>query len=222
MLLLALDTSGRNGSLALVRVGGAGLDVVTEVALAGNTFSAQLVPRTSALLKEHGFSKADLAGFAVVSGPGSFTGLRVGLAAVKGMGEVLRKPIGAVSLLEALARSARSEGRVFSILDAGRGEFYVGDYEVGSLVRMHSERLLGREEFLIESKSQPVITSDERVADAIRGAEFDIQLVGHPRISDIALLGWERIQRGETVSPEQLGANYVRRSDAELFTKPKP
>src|SRR5882672_4622962 len=152
MLLLAVDTSGRNGSLALAQASESAFEVVEEVALAGNTFSAQLVPQTVGLLAKHGYGKADLAGFAIVSGPGSFTGLRVGLAAIKALAEILRKPIAAVSLLEAVERSGANEGRVFSLLDAGRGDFYVGDYEVGQPVRMHSEQLLSREEFFGESK----------------------------------------------------------------------
>jgi tRNA threonylcarbamoyladenosine biosynthesis protein TsaB len=258
MLLLAIDTSGRNGSLALAQVRGSAVEVVEEVALAGSTFSAQLVPQTAALLEKHGYGKADLAGFAVVSGPGSFTGLRVGLAAIKAMAEILRKPIAAVSLLEAVARSALAEkvpsqpagaeapdqnqgliaavnrcatqsqtslanpsGRVFSVLDAGRGDFYVGDYELGPPVRMDSERLLSREEFSAEWKGQLVVTTDVNIADVVRGAGFRVELVGYPRIGDIARLGWERIQRGETVLPEGLEANYIRRTDAEIFSKPK-
>lgn len=221
MLLLAVDTSGRNGSLALAQVRGSALEVIEEVALAGSTFSAQLVPQTATLLVKHGYGKAHLAGFAVVSGPGSFTGLRVGLAAVKAMAEILRKPIAAVSLLEAIARSAAGQGRVFSILDAGRGDFYVGNYELGPPVRAHSERLMTREEFLVESKSQLVLTSDPNSADVLRSAGFRVEMVRYPRIGDIARLGWERIQRGETVLPEGLQANYIRRTDAEIFSKPK-
>jgi len=223
MMLLALDTSGKNGSLALARVtmGGNPPEIVEEVALAGGTFSAQLVPQTAALLKKHGYGKGDLAGFAVVSGPGSFTGLRVGLAAIKAMAEILRKPIAAVSLLEAVARTGRDQGRVFSVLDAGRGELYVGDYELGPPARMHSERLLGREEFFGESKGQLVVTPDANIADSARGAGFRAEQVGYPCSGAIARLGWERIQRGETILPEDLEANYIRRSDAEIFSKPK-
>jgi len=258
MLLLAVDTSGREGSLALVRVGESVVEVVEEIALAGGAFSAQLIPQIAALLEKHGYGKADLAGFAVVSGPGSFTGLRVGLAAIKAMAEILRKPIAAVSLLEAIARSASAEkvpswpagaeapdqnqgliaavnrcatqnqispanlsGRVFSILDAGRGDFYVGDYELGPPVRMDSERLLSREEFSAERKAQLVVTTDKNIAEVVRGPGFRVELVGYPCIGDIARLGWERIQRGETVLPEGLEANYIRRTDAEIFSKPK-
>src|SRR5882724_8502306 len=223
MLLLAVDTSGKNGSLALARVtaDGSALEIVEEVALAGGTFSAQFVPQLRALLSKHGHLKSDLAGFAVVSGPGSFTGLRVGLAAIKALAEILRKPIAAVSLLEAVARSGGGQGRVFSVLDAGRGELYVGDYELGPPVRMHSERLLGREEFFGESNRQLVVTPDTNIADSARGAGFRAEQVGYPRSVAIARLGWERIQRGETILPEDLEANYIRRSYAEIFSKPK-
>lgn len=254
MVLLVVDTSGRNGSLALARVSESGVEVVEEAALGGGTFSAQLVPQTAALLSKHGYNKSDLAGFAVVSGPGSFTGLRVGLAAIKALAEVLGKPIGAVSLLEAVARNASarpagakapdqngasiasvnrcgkqnhgasvpSAGRVFSVLDAGRGDFYVGNYELGPPVRMHSERLLSREEFVADSKDQLVVTPDSAIADFVRGSGFRVEWVGYPRIGQIARLGWERIQRGEAVLPENLEANYIRRTDAEIFSKPKP
>ena len=107
MLLLAADTSGKHGTIALARCGPDNACSVIEVLpLEGGTFSAQLVPQIAALLAKHGFSKADVGGFAVVSGPGSFTGVRVGLAAIKALAEVLEKPIAAVSLLEAVAVSA--------------------------------------------------------------------------------------------------------------------
>src|SRR6266850_498086 len=223
MLLLVVDTSGKNGSLGLARVtaGGTPIGVVEEIALAGGTFSAQLVPQIASLLEKHGSVKTDLAGFAVVSGPGSFTGLRVGLAAIKALAEILRKPIAEVSLLEAVARSCADEGRVFSVLDAGRGDFYVGDYEVGQPVRMHSERLLCKEAFFAESKNQLVVTPDTSIADAVRNAGFGAEQVAYPRSAEIARLAWGRIRRGETVLPENLEANYMRHSDAEIFSKPK-
>ena len=117
MLLLAADTSGKHGSIALARCGPESACAVIEVAtLDGGTFSAQLVPQIAALLTKYDFSKTDIGGFAVVSGPGSFTGLRVGLAAIKALAEVLEKPIAAVSLLEAIAVSGRLPGKVTAVL----------------------------------------------------------------------------------------------------------
>ena len=84
MLVLVTDTSGKDGFVGLVRAGdqGASVDVIDEIALAGGTFSAQLVPQVSELLEKHRLSKGSIDAFVVVSGPGSFTGLRVGLAAI--------------------------------------------------------------------------------------------------------------------------------------------
>src|ERR1700687_4210596 len=107
MLLLATDTSGKQGSIALAKCGtGRICTLIGITPLAGGAFSAQLVPQIAALLEKHGYRKSDLAAFAVVSGPGSFTGLRVGLAAIKALAEALQKPIAAISLLEAVALSS--------------------------------------------------------------------------------------------------------------------
>jgi len=222
MLLLAVNTSGRKGSMALARVGGGEIEILEEVMLASGDFSAHLVPQTAALLEKHGQRKNDLAGFAVASGPGSFTGLRVGLAAIKAMAEILRQPIAAVSLLEVVARNGSGHGRVFSLLDAGRTELYVGDYEMGPTLRMFSERLLSREEFSAESRDRSVVTPDAGIADFARAAGFGVEHVAEPSCGMIARLGWERIQRGDTILPENLEANYIRRTDAEIFSKSKP
>src|SRR5437868_5454056 len=141
MLLLAADTSGKHGSIALAglpqqstsRQNSEQIEVIETVPLAGGTFSAQLVPQIAALLSKHGFTKEDIGAFAVVSGPGSFTGLRVGLAAIKALAETLLKPIAAVSLLEAVVRVApNASHRITAVLDAGRGEVYVGVHQIAS------------------------------------------------------------------------------------------
>ena len=223
MLLLAVDTSGKNGSLALARVWSDRRETETLeiVPLAGGTFSAQLVPQFAALLDKNGNSKADLVGFAVVSGPGSFTGLRVGLAAIKALAEVLRKPIAAVSLLEAVATAAAGYAEVLSAIDAGRNQIYLGDYELRPRPRMRSERLLTRDEFVSEAGPRTVVTPDAQISEVATVAGIQVRLVDYPRANIIAQLGWERILRGETVSPEELEANYIRRSDAEIFSLPK-
>jgi tRNA threonylcarbamoyladenosine biosynthesis protein TsaB len=236
MLLLATDTSGKNGSIALARVmpGQSGVEIVEIVPLAGGAFSAQLVPQIAALLENHQYRKSQLAAFAVVSGPGSFTGLRVGLAAIKALAEALQKPIAAISLLEAVAASSTAHGpangRVLAALDAGRGDVYVGDYELKPHTQLHSERLLSREEFLAEAKGdkvksaeathKTVVTPDAVLAAMVQGARNQVELIEYPNAGVIARLGWERLQRGQTVRPEELEANYIRHSDAEIFSKP--
>jgi tRNA threonylcarbamoyladenosine biosynthesis protein TsaB len=231
MLLLAVDTSGRNGSIALARAeysatGGAqkNADVVEVVSLAGGTFSAQLVPQIATLLSGYGFSKHDLDAFAVVSGPGSFTGLRIGLAAVKALGEIFGKPIAAVSLLELLALRSGFRGRVISALDAGRGEVYAGECTVAEVSGEESahrlqERLLTQDEFLAAAPGSNLVTSDEVVAAMARSAEFPVSVIEPANAGRVAQLGWRKIQAGETISPERLDANYIRRTDAEILAK---
>jgi len=223
-LLLAVDTSGKNGSLALTRSApdSSRIDVLEVVPLAGGAFSAQLVPQIAALLEKHGHTKNDLGAFVVVSGPGSFTGLRVGLAAIKALAEALQKPIVAISLLEAVACSVTGHGRVLAALDAGRGDVYVGDYQLDPHVRMHSERLLSREEFLAEAKGRIVVTPDPGLAEVVRVAGLHVEQIAYPNSGVIAQLGWQHLQRAETVRPEELEANYLRHSDAEIFLKPAP
>lgn len=233
MLLLATDTSGRFGSIALARGDANGIcEVIEVVPLVGGTFSAQLVPQIAGLLDKHGFTKHDIGAFAVVSGPGSFTGLRIGLAAIKGLAEILEKPISAVSLLEAVAVGAGLQGRILALLDAGRGEVYCGEYEVsGDTARVRAERLVKLDELFAEvQRAQPsksnstptgevLATSDQSLAEAARAAGLSISLVAPIDAGSIAHLGWRKIHADQTVSPEQLEANYIRRTDAEIMAK---
>jgi tRNA threonylcarbamoyladenosine biosynthesis protein TsaB len=220
MLLLAVDTSGKQGSIAIARCGpNDGCEVLEVADLSGGTFSAGLVPRIAALLAKHNFTKADIGGLAVVSGPGSFTGLRIGLAVVKALADVLAKPIAAVSLLEALA-SKGQQGRVLSALDAGRNEIFVGEYQVVSAgTQLIRERLLTRNEWLESTSEELIVTADHAIAEAARLKGLRVVEVERPRSDVIAQLGWGKIVSGETASPEALEANYIGRSEAELFAK---
>jgi tRNA threonylcarbamoyladenosine biosynthesis protein TsaB len=220
MLILAADTSGKNGSIALARVRDHLFETLEVVALTGGTFSAQLVPQTATLLAQHGCRKDEIGAFAVVSGPGSFTGLRVGLAAIKGLAVVLGKPIVALSLLEAIARSASRPGPVLAALDAGRGELYAGEYDVTAEgARLIREQLLPWKELSAHSV-RLIVTPDRPVADAARNSGLQVEEIAYPRSDVIARLGWERLLRHETTTPEALEANYIRRSDAEAFRTP--
>jgi tRNA threonylcarbamoyladenosine biosynthesis protein TsaB len=220
MLLLAADTSGKHGTIALAHCGpGDSCSVIEVAALEGGTFSAQLIPQMAALLAKHGFNKHDIGGFAVVAGPGSFTGVRVGLAAIKALAEVLAKPIAAVSLLEAVAVSGRSQGRVTAVLDAGRGEVYAGEYEVhGDDANSSQERLLTLAELMQAAVGSTIVVADQNLAEAARVAGLPVDEIEIPRSDVIARLGWQKIHAGKIVSPEALDANYLR-SSHEIFSK---
>jgi tRNA threonylcarbamoyladenosine biosynthesis protein TsaB len=224
MLLLAIDTSGKQGSIALARAleatGGDGADFeVLELApLAGGTFSAQLVPQIDELLSSNGHTKNDIGAFAVASGPGSFTGLRIGLAAVKALAEVLDKPIAAVSLLEVCVFTSGAQGKVMAALDAGRSDVYVGQYEIPPVSgQVPRELILSRNEFLAQAKRWTVVTPDSVLSEAAVAAGLSVSTLPPISAAEVARLGWRKIQSGETVTPEQLEANYIRRTDAEML-----
>jgi tRNA threonylcarbamoyladenosine biosynthesis protein TsaB len=224
MLLLGIDTSGKSGGVTLAEGDEHSFRVFESVAIAGGTFSAQLVPTVAELLQRHGFTARDLEGFAVASGPGSFTGLRVGLSAVKGLAETLHKPIATVSMLEALASFAENSGPVAAaVMDAGRDELFVGVYFLQAdrqgLTRV-DESLRSRQEFRSELQRHDhagVITCDDSVAEFIAVTGAAVQQSPRPGSERIAQLGLKKLLRGDVVSPEALDANYLRRSDAEIF-----
>lgn len=242
MLVLGIDTTGAQGSIALCGCGSSALagdfELVELLPLAGRTYSAQLMPQISALLARHNLEKGDIEAFAVAFGPGSFTGLRVGLSTVKALAEILEKPIAAVSLLEALAWAGAtlasgagqdavakdSEPQVIAALDAMRGEVYVGEYVIPNqaLPRLVREVLMPMPEFAVEAElgeRVPIYTPDEPVASALRARRLPVQLVPRPQSDVIARLGAAKVNAGQAISPEALDANYIRRSDAEIFAK---
>ena len=107
---------------------------------------------------------------------------------------------------------------MFAALDAGRGEIYAAEYEMGKLVSPPGERLLTREEFVQAANQHTVVTPDDVVAEVASSAGLRLQKIEHPRSDAIARLGWQKITSGQTVSVEDLEANYIRRSDAEIFS----
>ena len=207
MILLAIDTSGKEGSIALARApadarNSADLAILDLVPLEGGTFSAQLIPQIAGLLAKHGLGKDDIGAFVVASGPGSFTGLRVGLAAIKALAEILGKPIAAVSRLEALARAAGVRGTVLAALDAGRGEVYAGVYEVDETMQMRAERLVTSAELFPEAAGQVIVTPEAKLAEAAGVAGLQVKQVDLPRSDAIARLGWESFRKAKRFRPK--------------------
>ena len=224
MLLLVVDTSDKEGSIALAQGQDDGsCDVIESAQLAGGMFSAQLVPQVAALLSKHHFNKRQIDGFIAVSGPGSFTGLRVGLAAIKGLAEVLGKRIVTVSLLEVLAIAGGVNGTVTAVLDAGRGEAYLGSYQVeNSIATLVSESLVPRSVVLDSAGFSTIVTSDKTVTETLHAKNLRFVKKDRPAIDAVARLGLQKLVAGETISPEDLEANYIGRSDSQMFSATKP
>jgi len=235
MLILAIDTSGQSGGITLAEADAGSFRVIESAAIAGGTFSAQLIPTLAALLKKHGYGVKDLDGFSAASGPGSFTGLRVGLSAIKGLAETLHKPIATVSVLEALASLADRDGKIAAAMDAGRKEVFLGLYEkrpansaqqsAGNsdhALLMQHEELLTQQDFLATLETERpavIIISDAALAELASASHSAVVVVTPPGSEAIARIGARKLLAGETVSVEALDANYLRRSDAEIFFK---
>jgi tRNA threonylcarbamoyladenosine biosynthesis protein TsaB len=221
MLIVSVDTSGRKGSIALCRGDGDSFEVLQLTSLEGGTYSAQLLPQVAEALQQNNLSKHDVDGFVVVSGPGSFTGLRVGLSTVKGLCEVLRKPLAAVSMLEAMVVTHGSASAV-ALLDAGRGEIYVGEYWIDSgRAILASEYIAKLEELAGRVPAGDLLTIDEKIAERLQAEEREVILVAPIDAGGIGRIGIRKLLVGETVDPATIDVNYIRRSDAEIFSAGK-
>lgn len=214
-MLLSIDTCGSLGTVALARLSGETADnlhVLAEIELPGKTYSAQLIPAIQELLATHRATVAGLEAIAVTSGPGSFTGIRIGLSAAKGLAEAHGTPILAVSRLAVLAHKA---GNTAAALDASRGEFYFGDYS-GAEPR---ECLLPRSLLQQEAAAlggQLAIGEESLVAAAPNATFSEL-----PAAEDALRFALPRLRARDFDDPVTLDGHYIRRSDAEIFSKPK-
>lgn len=252
MKLLLIDTCGATGSVALAETSSSGsARVINAERLPGRTASERLVPAIKGLVDRSGASLQELAAIVVVHGPGSFTGVRVGVSAAKGLCEALNVPLIAISRLAVVAELAlvsrlvgsdplssppRTEPRqtdtpaawhIYALLDAGRGEFYLGEYSEGVCLQ---EALLTRDEVLsaVSMSREHSNTEPERVVVAVCEpvvAEslslLNPQYVPDPAAVDALPIAMHRMRQKIFDDVATLDANYVRRTDAEIFAKPK-
>lgn len=194
-LILALDTTGDRGSIALAD----GEKLIEEVMLeAPEGFGHVLFLEIDRLLARHGVALTDIACFATAAGPGSFTGVRVSITAAKGLADATRRPIIAVSNLRALAWFGSGDLRAPHI-DARRGEIYGGLYDA----QLHAIR-------------EEIVAPYEQWAEGLPPGAIRIS-AGPPLARAIAHIAWQEFESGLAKDPAEIDANYVRRSDAELF-----
>jgi tRNA threonylcarbamoyladenosine biosynthesis protein TsaB len=223
MKVLAIDTATSCGVVGLAENG----RPVAELSLVSReTHSARLLPGIEWLLKSAGWTIAEIDGFGVTLGPGSFTGLRVGLSAVKGLAWSLRKPVAGLSSLEILADQYRGEGvTIAPMLDARRDRVYCAAYRWNgdklAILRPPSDS--SAPEF-VRDLTGPVVCFGEG-ARKYRGAieaigkngvifapaEYDL-----PRGTTAARLASEALARGETLDIYRAEPLYLRPSEAEL------
>ena len=221
MLLLGIDTCGAQGGVALARLSPAAdeasygtLEVLAQTELGGKTYSARLVAAIRELLAAQGVSVADLHAIVVTSGPGSFTGIRVGLSAAKGLAEAQGTPLLAVSRLEVLAHLAGTQA---AALDASRGEYYLGEF--GPENSGGRELLVSRERFQDEAA---------RLGDQLAVCEASVlalalhaRSVPPPTAAQALAFALPRLREARFDDPALLDGDYLRRSDAEIFARPR-
>jgi tRNA threonylcarbamoyladenosine biosynthesis protein TsaB len=234
MLILALDTCDPGGSVALLRDESV---LHVEVHTTLEDYSSWLLPAINRVLTPARLTLRDIDLYAVAAGPGSFTGVRVGLTAVKAWSEVYNRPIAAVSRLEAVAAdSTGSAPFVAALIDARRNQIFAALYlrQVSSLQRIDDEMVIAPDSFLEWSANQvgsetidwvstdPVCLTQTARWTSRRALNETVQEVSAPLSPRIGQIGYRLAQQGRVTDALSIDANYVRRSDAELFWKGTP
>jgi tRNA threonylcarbamoyladenosine biosynthesis protein TsaB len=222
MIILALDTSTRTGSSAVLRGDDVLADVAGDVA---RTHAERLPADLMQALDGAHLALGDVDVFAVATGPGSFTGLRVGIATMQGLALAAGRPLVGVSVLDALAHAAAivdGDVRVATWVDAWRGEVYAALYDGVREVEAASVELPGA--ILPRLRGTRTVFVGDGAAvhrDAIRFAMGPSDgvlppILEPPLAGVIARLARAEIERGHQPGPADIQPIYVRRPDAEL------
>jgi len=222
--LLAVETSCATPSVALLR----GEEVLAEErASAGRHGAESLLPCLDVVLNRAGLALEEIQAFAISIGPGSFTGLRIGVATLKGLAFGTELPIAPVPTLAVLARAAPvARDPVVALVDARRGEFYAAAYGLEGAGREPvacepAEGVYTPEQLAPLLPPACLLVGEgaalcaERMRDLTRS---DVQLgpPAEPHARDVGVLGARRIARGEAVAAAALVPRYVRRAEAEV------
>ena len=214
-LVLALDTTQETGSLALTE----GERTIREVALrAPEGFGQVLFQGIQHLLGAAGVKLSECAVFAAAAGPGSFTGVRIGLACIKGLAEAIGRPAFGISNLEALAQFGQTATRV-AVIDARRGEVFASVFGAGP----GSERVIALPDLLaaLPAGDAEFIAADAAALRAmLAGTAFEnawVTAAPPAQAAAIARLAWRRYRAGDSGDAAVIEPNYVRRSDAEML-----
>lgn len=218
MRVLGIDTATWSGSVALIE------DVLTkgEVGLhAEITHANKLMVAIDFLLSNLSVTPDDLDGFAVSAGPGSFTGIRIGIGTAKGLAMALQKPLVGVSTLHAMAESFLMNGYLCPFIDAGRGEVYACCFQrKGNILRKSGEEMVTDPVGFLKSIQADDLhifgTGAERYKnelEEINPGGYHLWSCSHYIAPSVARLG-AKMLREKKIPP--LKPNYMRRSDAEL------
>jgi tRNA threonylcarbamoyladenosine biosynthesis protein TsaB len=223
MKLLALDTATRSCSVAVTHDG----SLSAELTIVKNqTHSKHLMELIHSVLQIADFRLADLDGLAVTIGPGSFTGLRIGISTIKGLACALARPVVGVSTLEALAwQCGQTSYLICPLLDARKGEVYGATYRFnkGQLIQKTGPRAMIPEAVVENIKSPCVFIGTgarlyRRDILAATGGLAHFVPAGQNmiRASSVAFLSMPKFEANDTDEVAGLVPHYIRKSDAEL------
>jgi tRNA threonylcarbamoyladenosine biosynthesis protein TsaB len=215
-VILSIDTTSEFGSIALTDAGG----TVDEILLhSPDGFGHILFEHLARLLSRQKLHVNEMECFAATSGPGSFTGVRVGLTAAKGLAEATGKPVAAVSNLQALASFGSAPLRA-TILDARRGEIYGAVYDAG-LREVQPETVMrfGAFLFTLPKSGLEFVATDFAPFRPFADPAIPVVIAPRALAGAVGRIAWSRLLDGHVSDPVAIDANYVRRSDAELFWK---
>lgn len=223
MNLLAVDTASKSCSVAILRDG---IPVAELFLESGETHSKHLMPMVASVTHQAAVSLSEIDAYAVTTGPGSFTGLRIGISAVKGLAAAAGKAVAGVSALEALAFQFPWIGeRICGMMDAKRGEVYfsVLQPKSGGFEVEVEERVTPPREALSRIQGVCLFVGDGAVAyrDLIVSemgsrARFARPFQNSIRASAVGCLGMQKLERGKGSAAQDLQPVYLRRSDAEI------
>jgi tRNA threonylcarbamoyladenosine biosynthesis protein TsaB len=222
MRVLAVDTTGAHGSVAIVETGE--LQGLIGIREASPRHAESLLPTIDHLLRLLALRLEDIDGFAVAVGPGSFTGLRIGIAAVEGLSFATGKPAAGVSALEATAfRFRHVEGLIVPLIEAYRGEVYGAAYRARSrelevVVEPACSSAAAFLESLPEAPALVAGTAILRHREEIEANAGDAFLCDASFFiaDEVARLGAARFEDGNAAALGSLAPLYVRRAEAEL------
>jgi tRNA threonylcarbamoyladenosine biosynthesis protein TsaB len=227
MLVLGVETSTMQGGVALVGERGLVSEYILNVEA---THSERLLPTIDRMLQDAGVGPEALGGFAVSIGPGSFTGLRIGLSTIKGLAYATGLPVVSVPTLEALAWAVpAARWQVCPVLDARKQEVYAAlfRHEAGGLLRLMEDVALTPEDLCGRIRKPTLLLGDgaEVYGELFRRLLGDKMLLPPlanrgARPACVAELGRVRLLRGECDAVESLVPRYLRPSEAELRRQP--
>lgn len=223
MRILAVDTASKSCSVGIVENSHLRIELTI---IAGTTHSKHLMDLIHRAIALAGFKMSDVDGYAVTKGPGSFTGLRIGISSVKGLAAATEKPVVSISSLDALAsQTIASPYLICPLMDARKGEVYFSFYKAeGGVLKKQRDEGVSPLEKAIEGLHEPCVfigdgahIYQQTIAEKMGAlACFAPPYLNTIRASTLANMALGRFSMGETDDVASLVPHYIRKSDAEI------